>query len=130
MTAATPGQAPRDRQAEQDHAEFTGWAEAQGIDPLGMDYAEHGADGLRDAFTAGMQAQRGLAAAQQPAPELAAVMAETRDLRALAAEILGSFSPTGGGMSSRVGQVQIAKWARRAGLESARMRELLKTSGG
>jgi hypothetical protein len=66
----------------------------------------------------------------QAAPELAAAMAETRDLRALAAEILGSFSPTGGGMSSRVGQVQIAKWARRAGLESARMRELLKTSGG
>jgi hypothetical protein len=73
VSAPPPERAARDHQAEYANAEFTGWAEAQGIDPLGMDYAEYGADGMRDAFAAGMQAQRDLAAAQEPhaAPELA-----------------------------------------------------------
>jgi hypothetical protein len=65
----------RDRQAEQGHAEFTGWAEAQG-------YAEDFPDWdcRAEAFAAGMQAARDLAAVAepQPAPEPAAAMAETR----------------------------------------------------
>lgn len=53
-------QTPRERQSERDHAEWLGWAEAQGIDPEGTDYAEYGADGLHEAFLAGMRAQRDL----------------------------------------------------------------------
>jgi hypothetical protein len=54
----------------------------------------------------------------QPAPELAAAMAETRKLRELVADILTTFTVTGSGHSARVGQVQIAKWRKRAGLEA------------
>ena len=51
MTA--PG--PRDPQAEQDHAEFTRWMDAQGyVDPLGI---------VSEAFLAGLQVQRELDAA-------------------------------------------------------------------
>jgi hypothetical protein len=90
MTAAMPGQ------TDDANAEFTRWAEAEGIDPLGMDYAEYGADGLRDAFAAGMQAARDLAAREprtadgdaelaalpeQPAPELARTREEAGALR-------------------------------------------------
>lgn len=50
------------------------------------------------------------------APELAASMAETRLLRELLDEVLGHFTPTGSGHAARVGQVQIAKWRKRAGL--------------
>jgi len=52
----------------------------------------------------------------QPAPELAAAMAETRQLRELVSEIIGEFSPTGSGLYARVGQVQIGKWCKRAGM--------------
>lgn len=38
-------------------------------------------------------------------------------LRALVAEILGVFGPSGSGHTARVGQIQIAKWKKRAGLE-------------
>lgn len=51
------------------------------------------------------------------APELAAAMAETRQLRDLAAEILAAFGPSGSGHTARVGQVQIRRWRERAGLE-------------
>ena len=64
MTAATPGQ-PRDRHAEQDHAEFARWYEAQGY---GKPDEEFGAGEMADVFTAGMQAQRDLDAAQHPKP--------------------------------------------------------------
>jgi len=43
--------------------------------------------------------------------------AENTELRKLVAEILSVFGPTGSGHTARVGQVQIAKWRRRAGLE-------------
>jgi hypothetical protein len=55
--------------APEPNAAFTTWAETQGIDPIGMDYAEYGADALRDAFAAGMSVAR----QPQPAPELAAL---------------------------------------------------------
>jgi hypothetical protein len=46
----------RDPEAEQDHAEFTGWFEAQGYNSR-----EHfDEDFMAEAFTAGMQAQRDL----------------------------------------------------------------------
>jgi hypothetical protein len=51
----------RDFQAEQEHAEWSGWMEAQGF-PRHEGYA--GGD-MFDAFKAGMQAQRDLDAAQQ-----------------------------------------------------------------
>jgi hypothetical protein len=54
MTAPTE----RDQQAEQDHARFTGWMESRS-------YSTHpdDCDGMAEAFTAGMQAQRDLDAA-------------------------------------------------------------------
>ena len=51
-----------------------------------------------------------------PAPELAAAMIETRHLRELVVDMLTAFTVTGSGHSARVGQVQIAKWRKRAGL--------------
>jgi hypothetical protein len=52
---------PRDLQAEQDHAEWLGWAEANGY---GNEYErDFGYDDMRDAFRAGMQGARDLAAA-------------------------------------------------------------------
>jgi hypothetical protein len=70
----------RDLQAEQGHAEFTGWAEAQGYV---SEYAAYGRDNLAEAFAAGMQSARDLAAVAEPrpAPELAAAMRETRVIR-------------------------------------------------
>jgi hypothetical protein len=63
---------------------------------------------------------RALAANQRWAETLADVRqrhAEVKrqrdDARALAAEILAEFAPTGSGHSARVGQVQISKWAKR-----------------
>jgi hypothetical protein len=44
--------------------------------------------------------------------------AECEELRALVAEILAVFGPSGSGMTARVGQVQIAKWGARAGIEA------------
>lgn len=52
----------------------------------------------------------------QPAPELTAAMAETRELRELLAEVIDSFVKTSDGYRARVGQVQIAKWHKRGGL--------------
>jgi hypothetical protein len=67
-------------QAEQDHAEFTGWMEAQGYNP-DPDMVCGGGD-MADAFAAGMQAARELAAAQaQAAPELATAERERDQLR-------------------------------------------------
>ena len=54
--------------------------------------------------------------APQPERELAAAMAETRELRELVVDMLTAFTVTGSGRSARVGQVQIAKWRKRAGL--------------
>jgi hypothetical protein len=52
---------PRDHQAEQDHAEWLGWAEANGY---GNEHErDFGHDDMRDAFQAGMQGARDLAAA-------------------------------------------------------------------
>lgn len=59
MTA--PGE--RDLAAEETHAEWLGWAEANGYR---NELAAYGYDDVRDAFTAGMQAERDLAAAQPP----------------------------------------------------------------
>lgn len=53
----------------------------------------------------------------KPAPELAAAMAETRGLRELVIDMLTAFTVTGDGHRARVGQVQIARWRKRAGLE-------------
>jgi hypothetical protein len=53
---------------------------------------------------------------EQPAPDLAAAMTETRQLRELAAEIIAQFRPTSDGHHARVGQVQIRKWRARTGL--------------
>jgi hypothetical protein len=50
---------PRDLQAEQDHAEWHGWMDAQGYDFADDSYQA-------EAFAAGMQAERDLAAAQEP----------------------------------------------------------------
>jgi hypothetical protein len=83
------------------------------------------------------QAVAGAIAAQQPqpAPELAAtprprvdwarvseVVAdrerERDEARAVVADMLDCFSPSGSGHTARVGQVQITKWRTRAGLTS------------
>ena len=50
--------------------------------------------------------------------ELAAAMAETRQLRQVTAEVLAVFLPSGSGHTARVGQVQIRKWRQRAGIEA------------
>lgn len=60
------------RQAEQEHAEFAGWMEAQGY-PSPED--RYDGSEMAEAFAAGMQAQRDLAAVQ-PAPEDAEVAYE------------------------------------------------------
>jgi hypothetical protein len=52
----------RDLQAEREHAEFTGWAEAQGYPPDTGERPEYAYDDLEDAFKAGMQAQCDLCA--------------------------------------------------------------------
>jgi hypothetical protein len=85
---------------------------------------EAAAQAAIDAFLAGDSVSAGsireaLAAREpQPVPELAAAITETRALRALAAEILAAFGPSGSGHTARVGQVQIRKWRERAGLPS------------
>lgn len=60
--AAERGQ--RDLRAEETHAEWTGWAEANGHR---NEYAAYGYDDMREAFTAGMQAEWDLAAAANTA---------------------------------------------------------------
>ncbi len=78
MTAAASGP-ERDLQAEQDHAEWLGWAEANGY---GNEFErDFGHDDMRDAFTAGMEAARMLAAQEPSAPEPAAAMTENRRYR-------------------------------------------------
>lgn len=75
----------RDLQGEQDHAEFTGWWEAQGYD---ADHAQtfYGADVMAETFLAGMQAARDLAAQDaQPAPGLAAAVAGAAMQKAVSA---------------------------------------------
>jgi hypothetical protein len=54
----------------------------------------------------------------QPAPELRAALAETRQLRDLAGEILSRFSASGTVRTARIGHVQITEWRERAGLET------------
>jgi hypothetical protein len=88
---------PRDPQAELDHAEWRGWAEANGHD---QDCGD-----CRDAFTAGLQVQRDLddatlaaevraghvrieTGAQQPAPGHVLVMRGTIALRDAEIELL------------------------------------------
>lgn len=63
--------------------------------------------------------------APQPAPGLAAAMADLREAQddsrkrgEVITEILGAFHPNGGGHAARVGQVQIRKWRERAGIAS------------
>jgi hypothetical protein len=95
VTEPTPGRAGRDPQAEQDHAEFTGWWEAQGYD---ADHAQtfYGADVMAETFLAGMQAQRDLVAAQEPraAPgKIAARHAAEAGLPPEAAAILAQAVP-------------------------------------
>lgn len=58
------------------------------------------------------------AAKPRPAPELAAAMGEARELRELVTDMLTAFSVTSSGHSARVGQVQIARWRERAGLDA------------
>jgi hypothetical protein len=58
--------AERDYAAERDHAEWLGWAEAQGY-ATDDGYVEFDSGDMRDAFAAGMQAQRDLDAATKPA---------------------------------------------------------------
>jgi hypothetical protein len=53
----------------------------------------------------------------QPAPGLAEAVTEARAHQALIAEILSHFSPSGSGHTARVGQVQITRWLKRAGIE-------------
>jgi hypothetical protein len=53
--------AARDLQAEQDHAEWHGWMDAQGYDFADDSYQA-------EAFAAGMQAERDLAATEEPQP--------------------------------------------------------------
>jgi len=49
--------------------------------------------------------------------DAAEAITEARALRALVAEILSRFGPSGSGHTARVGQVQITRWRTRAGLE-------------
>jgi hypothetical protein len=59
---ATPGQAARDHQAEQDYAAFTAWWESKGYaDGATLDFSD-----ARDAYGSGMRDARDLAAAQEP----------------------------------------------------------------
>jgi len=64
VSGEVPGR-QRDLRAEQDHAEWLGWAEANGY---GNEYErDFGHDDMRDAFTAGMEAVRMLAGVNDPA---------------------------------------------------------------
>jgi hypothetical protein len=133
---ATPGQAARDLQAGREHAEWTGWAEANGY---GNEHArDYGHDDMRDAFTAGMHAERDLAA-QEPhaAPELgtawrllnearatlAVTQAERDDLatqldklRSQHRELLGMFHGTDSGQSLRLSGVRLTRMYASAGM--------------
>jgi hypothetical protein len=51
------------------------------------------------------------------APGLAEAVTEARAHQALIAEILSHFGPSGSGHTARVGQVQITRWLKRAGIE-------------
>jgi len=105
----------RDLQAERDHAEWVGWAEAQGYDS-NDNYAEYGVTDVSEAFTAGMQAGRDLAAvaAPQPAPELEAVHDQLRDrLAVLAASLDADALATAPSRKSEI-QAEAAKRIREA----------------
>lgn len=79
---ATPGQAARDLPAEGTAREFAGWAEAQGYPGDTGDRPEYAIGDMAEAFAAGMQAARDLAAPEpHAAGELAAVLAESRRYR-------------------------------------------------
>jgi hypothetical protein len=74
--------------------------------------AQHADEGLSEVLSIAV-----LGRPEQPAPELAAAMGEARQLRELVVDMLTAFTVTGSGHSARVGQVQIARWRKRAGLE-------------
>lgn len=95
-------------------AAFREFLASQGYDEDGMFDVEE----MELAFETGMLVRAAAAAQPQPAPELAAAMAETRELRQLVIDMLTAFTATGSGHSARVGQVQIARWRKRAGLEA------------
>lgn len=99
----------RDLQAEQDHAEFTGWAEAQSYD----ESFDFNLEDMRDAFTAGMQAARDLADAAEPKP--APDLAESRGYRLVAHEMLRSFEQTSDGRwHAKVGNRVFEGWLKQA----------------
>lgn len=50
--------APRDTQAERDHAEWAGWADAQGYVADTGDRPEYSIGDMQDAFMAGIRAAR------------------------------------------------------------------------
>lgn len=70
--------AERDHQAEQDHAEFAGWFEAQGYTTGAFE-----SDSMAEAFTAGMQAARDLAGVAGPKPAPSRAELETAMAAAL-----------------------------------------------
>jgi hypothetical protein len=94
----------RDYAAEHDHAEFTGWMEAQGYNSR-----EHfDEDFMAEAFTAGMQAARDYAAeaGPQPAPDLGAAYADLEsEIREVTVQIAQCRS---GGLACRFCEGQIA----------------------
>lgn len=64
---------PQPEHPDQRYAEFTGWFEAQDHGA----YAEYGRDDMADAFVAGMQAARDLAAAEPEQPTVVIVTTDT-----------------------------------------------------
>lgn len=113
MSGETPGRAAYEAAVR---VMLDGDTEAGRIPDDGPDFAWDAIGSLeRASWEAAAQAV--IAAQQpQPAPELAAAMAETRGLRELVTDMLTTFTATGSGHAARVGQVQIAKWRERAGL--------------
>jgi hypothetical protein len=134
MSEITPGQAAYEAyaMAAPDDLEFAEWDELpdwqqRAIDAAAQAGYEHHAGPQPAPSRAELETAMALAlqdlidedATQQPqpAPELAAAMGEARQLRELVVDMLTAFTVTGSGHSARVGQVQIAKWRKRAGLE-------------
>jgi hypothetical protein len=87
VSAPTPERPERDPQAEQDHAEWRGWMEANA-------YSTHPDDceGMAEAFEAGMRAARDLAA---PGP--AAAPWTVAELAAVLDSFYAWFTVSGGG---------------------------------
>jgi hypothetical protein len=99
--------AERDLAAEQGHAEFTGWMEAQGH-PYGDGYAEYGRPDMAEAFAAGMRAARDLAAATDAQPAINAAYRERAHLVAhLAAQYPSSIGTDPAEPEYRVVYVQL-----------------------